>query len=151
MTVLVGLAWLSAPSCSDNSPTDTDDEPSGALSAQIDGQSWSATTRNVTYVSGTVTVTGTDGSQRTVLVAAANVTAPGSFQLTQGNPNGAIASVIEGAAIWSSSVAGGTGTLTISVLTATRVKGSFTFTGLPATASATGTRAVTSGQFDLAY
>jgi hypothetical protein len=115
----------------------------------VNGQAWSATTRSVTHVNGTLTVTGTDPSQRTILVAAANVTAPGTFQLTQGNPNGAIASVIEGAAIWSSPLPGGSGTLTVSVLTATRVAGSFTFTGVPATSSATGTRAVTSGQFDL--
>jgi hypothetical protein len=152
-TALLAAALFSALSCGDDTPTDTEDEPSGpgtgSIGAQVNGQPWSATTRGATHVSGTLTITGTDASQRTVLVAAANVTAPGTFQLTLGNPNGAIASVIEGGAIWSSSLSGGSGTLTVSILTATRVAGSFTFTGVPATVSATGTRAVTGGQFDL--
>jgi hypothetical protein len=147
------FALLTAVSCGDDTPTDTEDEPSGpgtgSIGAQVNGQAWSASTRSATHVNGTLTITGTDAAQRTVLVGIANVTAPGTFQLAQGNPNGAIASVIEGAAIWSSSLSGGSGTLTVSVLTATRVAGSFTFTGVPATASATGTRAVTAGQFDL--
>jgi hypothetical protein len=156
MRLLLTLTLILAVSCGDDGPTDPDDNqpPSGpgtgSISAQVNGQAWSApTTRAATHVNNTLTITGTDASQRTILVAAANVTAPGTFQLTQGNPNGAIASVIEGAAIWSSPLPGGSGTLTVTVLTATRVAGSFTFTGLPATASATGSRIVTGGQFDL--
>jgi len=151
--LLVLLATLSAISCSSDSPTDPGDDPSGpgtgSFTAQVDGQAWSATTRSATHINGTLSITGVAASQRTIFIGIANVTTPGTFQLTQGNPNAAIASVIEGAAIWSSSLPVGSGTLTVSVLTATRVAGSFTFTGVPATPSATGTRTVTSGQFDL--
>jgi hypothetical protein len=155
-TLLLALTLFVSVSCGDDGPTDPDDNeqpPSGpgtgTIGAQVNGQAWSGLVRSATHVNGTLTITGTDTSQRTILVAAALVTTPGTYQLNQGNPNGAIASVIEGAAIWSSSVSGGSGTLTVTILTATRVAGSFTFTGLPATPSATGTRAVTGGQFDL--
>jgi hypothetical protein len=155
-TLLLALTLIFAVSCGDDGPADPDDgnEPpsgpgTGSIGAQVNGQAWSGLVRSATHVNGTLTISGTDTSQRTILVAAALVTAPGTFQLTACNPNGAIASVIEGPAIWSSPLAGGSGTLTVTVLTATRVAGSFTFTGVPATASATGSRVVTAGTFDL--
>jgi Family of unknown function (DUF6252) len=122
---------------------------SNTMTAQVDGAAWTAATRGATYVNGVLTITGTNAAQLLVTIGVSNVTGPGTFSLAGGNQNGALGNVINGAAIWASSLAGGSGTITVTSLTATAVTGTFSFTAVPATASATGTRQVTSGQFNL--
>jgi hypothetical protein len=53
--------------------------------------------------------------------------------------------------VWNTGLTGGSGTLTITSLTTTRIAGSFTFTANAAGGSATGTQSVTSGTFDAGF
>lgn len=52
-------------------------------------------------------------------------------------------------ATWTSTLPGGSGSVTITELTATRARGTFEFTLVPSDAGAVGNRVVTDGEFDV--
>jgi Family of unknown function (DUF6252) len=121
-----------------------------AMTATVSGAAWTASaSRSATYANQVLTITGIDNANLLVTIAVANVAGTGTFSLAPGNTHGALGNVINGARIWASSLQGGSGTITVTTLTATRVAGTFLFTGVPATASATGSVVVTGGAFDL--
>jgi hypothetical protein len=60
--------------------------------------------------------------------------------------------VNEGTATWEAAITGGTGSITIDTITATRVVGSFQYTAVPVSSStATGSVTVTNGKFALSF
>lgn len=130
----------------------------GSWTVQIDGPTWVA--------SGTVTVTkgasnfiGLGGSgyagsiPYSLILSIANATGPGthSFNIYGGGGDGS--SLIIGGTNggWGTAFQGGSGSVTITVLTATRIAGNFTATLVPGSGAATGTKAALNGQFDVTY
>jgi hypothetical protein len=121
----------------------------GTMTAQVNGSAWTATVVKRAFVnSGLVTIQGSDGSRIITIVARAS--AAGAYSLAVGNGIGhnALYTVISPAANWSTALTGGTGTITITAISATNVSGTFIFT---ATSSVSGTAPaqITAGQFNL--
>jgi hypothetical protein len=52
---------------------------------------------------------------------------------------------------WGTGFAGGSGTITVTVLTATRIAGTFSFDAMPGSGAATGTLQVRNGVFDVSF
>lgn len=142
----------------DSGPTGPDDD--SPISATIDGQAWSAAlTPGATVAmrlegSNILAVTGTSQALRSVSLTIQGVAAIGTYSLSAPTFNsGAVNDGIgTETATWMSSLAGGSGTATITVLNAERVAGTFQFTApaAPGTSS-TGSVTVTNGRFDMAW
>ena len=87
-----------------------------------------------------------------ILLGIGNVTGPGTFNLnlsTGGNGSSAIVSTGDGA--WGTAFPGGTGTITVTVLTANRIAGTFSFDAVRGSGSVTGTVQVRNGTFDVSF
>lgn len=122
----------------------------GSLSARIDGSSFNADVAiAATYSGGILALAGTDAQGRTVGLGG-QVTAPGTFTVGPTNPTNF--SVVIGAAGWQSAITLGSGSLTVTSISATGAKGTFQFTAGPlAGTGATGNKVVTEGAFDVTF
>lgn len=155
-TLGVTAALILAAACggSDNGPTDpgTITPPNGTMSARIDGAAWAATAIAVTAQNGHLIVSGGSSNGQGVAIGASTVPGPGT-QTIGGNTNAAAQGVITvGTQSWSANAIQGSGTVTITTLTANRAAGTFSFTAPALSAGATpATRVVTAGQFDVRF
>ncbi len=146
------LASLLVVGCGDDGGTGPDGNDN-TMAASIAGTAWSGTLAVQASRAGNVfSLSGTNGTFQ-IQITIPNVTAAGTFNIGVGNLG--IAQVIQvtaGTPAWTSALVGGTGTVTISSLTAEGASGTFAFTGIasPGT-SATGTRAVTNGMFTVTF
>jgi len=133
---------------------------SGPFTAVVEGEAWSAdeltiTAQTVPAVPGGFVLTGTQVSNssdvRTISLSLYNIRGTGTYAL------GVLANVIGGIGSYGESVSGtgagfstpltgSAGTVTLTVLTATRIAGTFAF---EATDNAAATRSITEGQFDV--
>jgi hypothetical protein len=139
-----------AAACSDN---DLPAEPRvDYMTASVNGSAWEASLiLSATYQNLVLTISGENNTQQIVRIASADVSGTGDFLLSPGNATAALGNVIQGTAIWASNIQSGSGTLTITALTQTRVAGTFNFIAFPATQSATGFTTVTAGSFDITF
>jgi hypothetical protein len=154
-SVLSAFVLLSALACGGSSPTATGSgtSTSGPMSATIGGVDWASPTPRGSYKNGIVAIAGLDlALTNTVTLAVAVATAPGTYSLSYGNTNFASGSVARpSGAGWTTGVPGGVGTVTFTVLTATRAAGTFAFDAVPSGTTATGTIHVTNGKFDVTF
>jgi len=142
----------------DGNPTGppTGGASNGSLTAQINGTGWSAT--------GTITVsrqspnfiglagTGFAGSAAySLVVGIANATGPGTHNLNiYGGGDGSSLIIGSTTTGYGTAFQGGSGTLTITSLTANRITGTFSGTLIPSSGSAS-SLVVTNGTFDVTF
>lgn len=125
----------------------------GTSSMKIDGDDWSATTTLAIFNGGLLGFSGSDGCNPLRTFAWALLpNGTGTYTINLNDFAGLNARLIVGnTATWQSAPLTGTGTLTITALSATAAKGKFEFTLIAASGGATGQKVVTSGTFDLKY
>lgn len=127
-----------------NTPTPTQ----GTLACKVDGADWSASLAVVATNSGGVfTVTGSDSQAKQCQVSIMNINGPGTYQIGGGltNPNaGRWTASTDPADTYSTMLGMGTGTVEITVLTATHAEGTFSFTAKNTAQQEIG---ITSGSF----
>lgn len=150
-------ACLTLLACGDD--TGTGPGPGGAgasMNATVSGAAFAppALTIGASYVNNVLSIQGstTASPVTAITINVLDVTGTGTYQL---NPNvagtfGQVA-ITNGATaqVWTTALSPGNGSITISTLSATRVKGTFTFTAQFASGGATGQKSVTSGTFDI--
>lgn len=136
--------------------------PSGGgnstMSASIAGTNWTGSlTVQGSYNSNVLAIAGNGGSGANnyqINITVTNVTAAGTFNFGAGAFGNQILLTQVGNPVstWGVTGLGGTGTLTVTSISATGAQGTFSFTGAatPGTA-ATGTKAVTNGQFNVKF
>jgi hypothetical protein len=137
-----------------------DDEPAGpngngsdgTMTARINSAFWSGDlTVSVEFSSNTLTLTGRDNNFQEIRLDVASVSGTGTFQVGAGAAS--VGTLTIGSSdVWLASSAGGSGTVFITTLTATRAAGTFSFLGVPkvgSTAVGKGNRTVTEGTFDV--
>jgi len=139
---------------------------SGALSAQIDGQAWTADASRITVTAGSASIPGSLVVTGTKVLSATDYTTislevgyiagAGTYPLGVNlvSTAGGIGQVIQQSAsafeTRQTGLSGNGGTLTVNLITNTRIVGTFSFTATPIlSATYTGSRNVTSGSFDL--
>ena len=125
------------------------------FTARIDGAAWAseAGVERVgvpTTVPGTFALTGAKlgAGAFTIVITLYNIPGPGTYPLGVGvSVPGGNALISSTAGGWKTAQSGADGTINITTLTANRMEGTFSFTAVAFTGSATGTKTVTDGQF----
>lgn len=143
------LATVTVTSCGD----DGGNPPVGAgtMSASIDGTAFTGSL-SVTAVrtTNTITISAVGSSTRQISLNLLGVTSTGAVAVGAGSQN--FAQYSQGTQTWVSSLVGGTGTVTLTTLSATHATGTFSFTGIASTATgASGNKSVTNGTFDVNF
>jgi len=147
LQVLLACAAAPVLACSDNG---AGPNGNGTVTAKIDGASWEATAEvQATYISFVLSIGGLDSQARQIVISIPNVEVTGTFSFA--GAQAAVGVVTFGAQSWSTAIAGGGGTVTISTLSGSHAVGVFNFTAPASTGGATGTKSVTSGTFDVRY
>lgn len=147
-TVAVAVA------CGGGGPTGDGNPITAPLKATIDGQPWVASF--ATAAAGADGVFTIVGSSQTASVTGLSLVlyyigAPGTYPLGVGSSvRGGTGLLSGGSSSWATGLTGAAGTVTITNVSATRIKGTFNFSALPQSGpGAAATRAVTQGEFDV--
>jgi hypothetical protein len=154
------LLFLAACSSDSTGPGDPPDGNTNSITANIDGQAFSAAAltisaaANTSQLKGGILFSGSTLAQPStaILVHLARVTGPGTYQLgvNTGTNAGGTLSLVMGSQSWWTPLMGDEGTLTITSMSGGRVRGTFTATLQPiAGTGATGTIQVTNGLFNV--
>jgi hypothetical protein len=120
----------------------------GTVSATIDGVSWSGTVSTATVTLGSLAVAGENTAGLIVGFGAVAKTGTTSVGLGSGT-NGTVQQNGRG---WHAMLTNGSGSVTITTLTASGASGTFSFTMVPLpNTGATGNRVVTNGAFNVTF
>ncbi len=129
-------------SCKKNNPV------GGSMSLKVDGSKWSASLAvQAVNTNGVIMVTGSDASAFQVSINLLNATGPGTFDL---GPNGVIGDAgrwTEGTNTWVADNTVGSGSIVVTDLTATNIKGTFEFTASDGNTN----KVITEGKFDATF
>ncbi len=143
---LAGAAWLGCGGGDNTGPNNQTGDHT--MSASVDGSSWSALNAAAARNNGFVGVGASASDLSTISFAFPDHT--GTFQV--GGQDGTNASFISGGKSWTAAFGtGGSGTITVTTLTATRVSGTFSFVAPALSGGATGSKTVTNGSFDVEF
>jgi hypothetical protein len=131
----------------------TDEHPTNAkvLTATINSAAFTANTVSGGYLNGALTINGVNGV-RSLTISAIGLNGPGTYSLSFGNANSALAQIIDGnTGQFSTGFTGGSGSITLSVATLGHVKGQFNFIAYTTAGTAAGRPVVTvqNGVFDI--
>jgi hypothetical protein len=147
---LLSLLTITA-ACGGDDPADIDDGdlPNGSISARIDGSNWRASAAiTASFRQGIFAVAGTDGTN-TVGFAVAT-TAPGTFTIAATANVNALLTVTGSTTGWQAVGTTGSGSLTISTLTANSASGTFSFVLAPLGGTG-GNKNVSNGTFNVTF
>jgi hypothetical protein len=124
-----------------------------AMTATVNGQAWNGQFKiSASWKNQFLSMVVFDGSSATITFGIGNVSAPGTYSLAFGNPQGSSAIYTNGAGQgWGTAFQGGSGSIVITNITAGGAAGTFSFDAVPATGGGGGTIHVTNGQFDLTF
>lgn len=128
------------------------DNAGNVVSATIDGASWNAATvaSSLDAVSNNIFALAASNTERSLTINLNGVTGPGTFSLGSSGAVGITNNTDPLTHIWSTTGAGGSGTVTITSITDTRIQGTFSATLGPAPGTqTTGTVTITNGTFDV--
>lgn len=148
------IALLSAAACggsSSSSITGTNNNSSAPMSATIDGAAWSTPVPQGVYRNSILSIAGIDLGITASVGFAVAATKTGTYSVAYGNSAGGSATITKTGKGWGSALPGGTGSVTITTLTANHAVGTFVFDAVPASGGATGTVHVTDGKFDVTF
>jgi len=149
------LVLCALTACGGDSPTGTNGNTNlgdGSMTAAINGVAWrSMKAGDKGSHSGQIyAVVGLNGTY-TIALGIAGLTAPGTVNLSLTNGNGSNAIVSSTAGAWGTAFNGGSGTITVTTLTANRIAGTFSFDAPAGSGNATGTLQVRNGNFDVTF
>ena len=151
--VLVAAATIAACGGSDGgpaSPNPNQNTSKSTMSARIDGTQWTATAVGVTARNGALIVAGANGAGVGIGIGASMIQGTGTqtFGPTSAANGGVTASTMS----WGANSFQGSGSVTLTTLTANRATGTFTFSAPALGAGSTPSpRVVTSGVFDVTF
>jgi hypothetical protein len=155
--MILSLAFVAVSACgggSDGGPTGTNNTTvgDGGIKATLNGVAWRST-KGADRVSKSGQIYAIVGLNLpyAVTLALTPVTGPGTISLNVAASNGSSAIVSTAAGAWGTGFTGGSGTVVITVLTANRIAGTFSFDAMPGSGSVTGTLQVRNGTFDVAF
>jgi hypothetical protein len=125
----------------------------GSMNATIDGTRWDASAYLLaTQQIGIVAVSGTNAFSNYTTVTFAVPATVGTYQVAPLTiANASVDFIATADSKWASLAAGSNGTVTLTTLTSTGARGTFSFNLLPLAAPATGTKVVTNGVFNVTF
>ena len=147
LLLIVFITSFSLTSCKKDEDTGGGVSGDGSISLTYDGNSWNASLSVQSVNSGgVINVTGSDSEARQASVILFGVTATGTYEITQGS--GHQLRWTEGLnpeQTYSANGVVGSGTIVVTELSATAVKGTFTFNGYSTSGA---TKSITNGSFN---
>jgi hypothetical protein len=129
-------------------------QTAGTMSARIDGVTWTAAAVAVAVNTNGIIISGASTNGIGVAVGASRVLGTGTQTFGNGANFNALATMTTGTQSWSATGIQGSnssGSITLTTLTSTRAVGTFTFNAAALAGGAAGTKAVTSGAFDVKF
>ncbi len=152
LTAACALALL-VPGCSSSS--DNTSGGSAPITATVNGTAFVGNTDAIaTQLSGVLNISAFNAAKSAEILITLHVNGPGTYSLASASVGIAEYEVTTttSASQWETGFNGGTGTITVTTLTASGASGTFSFTGQPLTATgATGTANVTNGSFQVTF
>jgi len=150
---VLSAALLSVISCGGSStgPDSGSNSCATPLSATVNGVAWCSPLPQAVVSKSIVSIAGFDTGITSSVAFAFAATAPGTYSLTFGTSGAGSGTYVRGGQGWSSGLAGGTGSVTITTLTSNHLVGTFAFDAVPSNGGATGTIHVANGKFDMSY
>lgn len=152
------LALVGASACggSDKATGTTNNNTSGAgdgaISMTVNGTAWrSLKTADRVSKSGNIYAIVGLNLPYTLSLGIAGLTGPGTVNLDLATGQGSQAIVSNSTGGWGTAFTGGSGTITVTTLTANRIAGTFSFDAKPGSGNATGTLQVRNGRFDVTF
>jgi hypothetical protein len=124
----------------------------GAISATINGTAWrSMKAADRASKSGSIYAIVSFNPPYTMSLGIAGLTAPGTVNLNIATGQGSQAIISNSTGGWGTAFNGGSGTITVTTLTANRIAGTFSFDAVAGSGNATGTLQVRNGKFDVTF
>jgi hypothetical protein len=153
MRTLSSMCLLSLVACggSSTAPNSGSNSCTASLSATVNGVVWCSPAGAGTFQHSIVSIAGIDAGLVSSIAFAFVATVPGTYSLGSGNINAGFATYTRNGQGWGSALSGGTGSVTLTTLTATHAAGTFTFDAVPSNGGATGTILVTNGTFNITF
>jgi hypothetical protein len=145
------LAFTFASACGGGSGDDDPQGPNGNenMTAEIDGDDWAGMGNAARSAGGIYTITAAQGTEG-ISLQLFNIPGPGTYPLGMNATGfGGTGLVSLPGAGWSTPLNGRSGSVTLTTVTDTRIIGTFQYDATPLNGSATGTREVTNGEFDM--
>lgn len=132
-----------------NGPSDDNTLVNGSFTARVDGSSFNASFAVVAVAGSIISIGASNASGQSLGFAWVDAGA-GTYTISQAAPTNGNYSF--GNSSWGAGAGGGSGSIVISTRTTNRVAGTFSFTmnATPGT-SATGTKTISQGSFDLTF
>ena len=149
--ILSSICLLSVIACGSDSTSPGSNNCSGPLSATVNGATWCSIAPSARYTGSIVAVAGIDNSLTSSIGFGFAATAPGTYSVASGNNTAGNATYTKSGQGWASALAGGSGSVTLTTLTANHVVGTFSFNAAPSSSGATGIIQVTNGQFNITF
>lgn len=159
LSCIASLALVALAACggSDGGPTGTNSNNAasgdGTMSATINGAAWRSmkSADKGSHNGNIYAVVGLNGTY-TISLGIAGLTAPGTVNLNiAAGGNGSNAIIVNTTGGWGTAFTGGTGSITVTTLTANRIAGTFSFDAPAGSGQAKGTLQVRNGQFDVTF
>lgn len=149
-TLLLAAA-ISFSGCNKNDDNNNPSGSAGTMSLTVDGNNWSATLAvQAINNSGVINVTGSDsnGNQASVILYGASTT--GTYQVGPANPSNQLrwTAGLSATDTYQANGVIGSGTVNVTELTATKIVGTFQFTGYNTTQQS---KVITNGAFDVKF
>ncbi len=147
----MSLAVISLASCKKDDDGDDNPASAGSVTLTVDGASWNASLSvQAVNTNGVINVTGSDSNAKQASIVLYNVTKTGTYTVGGiGNSNSL--RWTEGLGqndTYSANGIIGSGTITVTELSSTKIKGTFSFTGVN---TAQATKSITDGAFEATY
>jgi hypothetical protein len=154
VTLTALILTLAVAGCS--ADTTAPDPDSAAFTATIDGTAWRAAGTQgaiqVTRAGQFIVIAGSSTDLVAVSFTLPLVSQPGTHSLVPPGPYHGQVMTHPGGRTWLSSLAGGSGSVTVTTITESRIAGTFQFHAIAVQGTpASGTRQVTNGRFDLSF
>jgi len=148
LIVLAGIVAAAGCGGSGSTPTGPTGGTTDTMTAMVDGQSWNAAQVQVVRNGTLVTI----GGANTQLMGIGLVFTDSAGAFTIGSDLAATATVTMGSNSWTASAATGSGSITVTSITSTRVSGTFSFVAPTLESGVTPpSRTVTQGKFNVAF
>ena len=149
LTAAVLCSTLTA--CGDDGTNNGGDDDN-TVTASIDGVAFSGTVAiQATYNSSVLSIGAVGANQRQINIVIPSATATGNYDLGAGRP-GVVTVTFGVQSSWTTTLAGGTGTVAVAAISASGARGTFSFTAVPAAGTGSvGNKVVTNGAFDVKF
>lgn len=150
LMLVVLISSIAFTSCKKDENTGDPSIGDGSMTLKYAGTSWDASLAvQAVNTNGVINVTGSDSQGKQAAITLFGVDSPGTYEITSGSQHsGRWTEGVDPSETYVANGIIGTGTITITELSETKIKGSFSFEGFNTTQTS---KSITEGSFDVNF